>query len=684
MRDFFLEVNESNVSLHKNKIVYKVNPGPILVSRLNRKGKLVQVIYNDPSAGIVPQNSIGKNLTHFCLELQNYKKCKYHLKKAFANAKKQVFQLNVGIQRYHISLLPEASSNKEVEFVLGIVCDMTKEQKAFEQLVFHEDKLKMIQQVANLGYYEWNIIGNEIFCADQVYRNVGLVPQSISPSPESVLSIIHPEDLAMVKDRLAHPLANRKVSDFEFRAVKPDGSIVWLHTRSYILLDQDGHILGKFGTIQDTTSKKVLEMELKELTTRLNKANNALNASQHNLGMAQKIAKLGYFEWDISNGNLFCSDQQFENFDYMPHELTPTIDLFAKRIHPDDIDVVKTATTEITDKKYVEVEFRVLRIDGSIGWLYARINAITNNQGCLTKILGVTQDITEKKQAESRRNKAERDLIFINQVNTRSHYLNRLLLNDYPLEYTSKALSEFGLESQEVYCCFVMQIADSMGNQTGTTHCEEDTAEIKQQVILWLANKGYDKIWYLNTKIIFLVSITDENICTKQHQLDFSRQLTDEIKEQFPALSINIGISGSSSIPFNIKAVYEKADRAAIVANADNHSQIIHFDDIGLYEIAFQLMKDENIATLADSTIGRLVEYDQTRDGNLLLTLKYILEGESLKAVAQKLYIHPNTAIWRKHRIEELLRMSLDKMDTKVTLLLHLKIWELQHKTNFK
>ncbi|CQR70786.1 PAS domain-containing protein [Sporomusa ovata] len=262
MKDCFWELNDNNVSLNNRKTLYEINHGPILVSRLDREGKLVQVNYNDPSTGIATQKILGKNLTHFCLELQNVNKCKYHLKRAFANAQKEVFQLNVGIHQYHISLLPEIkSSNKEIAFVLAIVYDMTKEQKVLDQLVFHNDKL---------------------------------------------------------------------------------------------------------------------------------------SASQHSLEMVQKIAKLGYFEWDSSNGIMYCSDQQYKNFGYTPQETAPTVDLFARRIHPDDSAIIKTMLAQIQNAEYSESEFRVLKSDESVGWVYARLNAITNQQGCLTKVLGVTQDITKK------------------------------------------------------------------------------------------------------------------------------------------------------------------------------------------------------------------------------------------------------------------------------------------------
>lgn len=50
----------------------------------------------------------------------------------------------------------------------------------------------------------------------------------------------------------------------------------------------------------------------------------------------------------------------------------------------------------------------------------------------------------------------------------------------------------------------------------------------------------------------------------------------------------------------------------------------------------------------------------------------------SLKTVGEKLFIHHNTVIWRKGRIEVLLGMSLDKIETRVLLLLYFKIWNLQ------
>ena len=540
----------------------------------------------------------------------------------------------------------------------------------------NEKMLELVQQIANLGFFEWDVTTDHFCCSDQIYKLVGLLPQSSAPSLNWFLHTIHPEDRELIRATITNP-AVAEISEAEYRVVRPDGSLVWMHLRFSSVPNQNGTACKKVGTIQDITSMKKHEIELKDLADCLTQITNSLRSSQRNDKMAQTIAKLGYFEWNITKRKIFWSEQQYLNFGYIPQQATPSTALFRRHLHPDDVGKVKMALRNIPRGKYAETEFRIVSSTGSITWLHARATTVADAQGNLGILLGITQDITEKKLTEERIKKAEKELLFINQLNTRSEYLNRLLTNDYPLEYTSKALNEFGIESQASYCCFVIQTTDKTASPTGDESGE--TSAIMQKALIWLAGRGYDKIWSLHNNIILLMPILDEYLASPHSQLAFSASLSHAIRNQYPSCSLTIGISGTSGIPCNIKELYEKASRAAIVATANRESPIIHFNDIGLYDIAFQLIKDKTITALANGTIGRLAEYDQTRGGNLLLTLKYILEDECLKTVAKKLYIHPNTAIWRKRRIEELLRLSLDNMETKVTLMLHLRIWELQH-----
>ncbi|QDR78993.1 PAS domain-containing protein [Sporomusa termitida] len=518
-----------------NRAEYNGDNMPVLVTRWDCNGYILNILYNDLCLGRPPNQFLGKNFRELGLEKKIYEKCEHYFKRVVATAAKVVFQLRSSTRYYHISYLPESNCPGDVATILGIVRDMTQEQWAKDEM------------------------------------------------------------------NLAHR---------------------------------------KFST--------------------------ALN-----------IAKLGYFEWDFVNNELHWSDQQYKNFGYMPQSFIPTMEFYLSLVYPEDLEIVNM-TNEVARQGFVESEFRIIRPDRTVGWLWARVESIANEQGAFTSLFGTTQDITEQKQTENRILRVAKDLVFSNQLNTRSAYLNRLLVNAYSPEYITKALNEFGIETKAEHCCFVMQLTHKPAG-AAEPPAAAATAKMagKQAVLVWVAEKEIGCTWKFNDDIILLVMVAAAGLTSKQRQIDFANQLISEMKVLFPHISAKIGISGTSGTPIRFRDSYEKANRAVIVA-ASNCAQVVHCDDIGIYEVAFQLLHDENTCALVQNTIGRLAEYDQVRGSNLLFTLELILEEINLKAVSQKLFIHHNTVIWRKRRIEDFLGMSLDKMETKVLLILYLKIWKLQ------
>jgi signal transduction histidine kinase/CheY-like chemotaxis protein len=71
-----------------------------------------------------------------------------------------------------------------------------------------------------------------------------------------------------------------------------------------------------------------------------------------------------------------------------------------KYIHPDDHPHVKEIINDaILNKSTVELEHRVLRMDGRLGWMFSRVIPILNASGDITEWLGMSSDITERKQS---------------------------------------------------------------------------------------------------------------------------------------------------------------------------------------------------------------------------------------------------------------------------------------------
>jgi purine catabolism regulator len=95
--------------------------------------------------------------------------------------------------------------------------------------------------------------------------------------------------------------------------------------------------------------------------------------------------------------------------------------------------------------------------------------------------------------------------------------------------------------------------------------------------------------------------------------------------------------------------------------------------DLGIYRLLYPLWQSDGMETFAHEVLGGLVAYDEKRGGGLVQTLEAYLDlGGGMQEIADRLFIHRNSLIYRLRRIEELTgRMLADPHDR---LLLHLAL----------
>ena len=89
------------------------------------------------------------------------------------------------------------------------------------------------------------------------------------------------------------------------------------------------------------------------------------------------------------------------------------------------------------------------------------------------------------------------------------------------------------------------------------------------------------------------------------------------------------------------------------------------------------IYKQERAHEFIETTIGKLIRYDYDKGTNYLSTLEVILQCSNLKEAAQLLFLHHNTVVFRKRRIEEILDRSIHEFDTKVMLAMAIKLYKL-------
>lgn len=136
-------------------------------------------------------------------------------------------------------------------------------------------------------------------------------------------------------------------------------------------------------------SHKKVEPELLESVTRLRQA--------------QRIAHLGFWDWDFVNNHMFFSDELCSLFGITQEELgTTDFETVQKRLfHPDDYDrVMKHVESAIRNNTPFKIRHRIARPDGEVRYIHVQGEVIRDEGGTPTQLIGTVMDITDYKQTE--------------------------------------------------------------------------------------------------------------------------------------------------------------------------------------------------------------------------------------------------------------------------------------------
>jgi len=137
--------------------------------------------------------------------------------------------------------------------------------------------------------------------------------------------------------------------------------------------------------------------------TERNRADMALRDSRRQLAEAQRIARIGSWEWEPATNRVTWSQELYRIVGVDPGgELG--VESAIGFVHPDDRALLQEAMARIVDDPApFAFELRAVRPDGVVRTLLARGEGIRDDSGRVVRVIGTNQDITEAKQAEEER-----------------------------------------------------------------------------------------------------------------------------------------------------------------------------------------------------------------------------------------------------------------------------------------
>ena len=276
--------------------------------------------------------------------------------------------------------------------------EVTERKRAEEALRESERRLQLAVQVSKTGLWDYDLRSQHVYYSPEWKAQLGCAPGEIGDTIEELQNRLHPEDRerAMTVIRSLNTTSHEFESDFRLR--HKDGSYRWILARGSLLFDAQGQPRRIIGSHMDFTERKKMEEEL-DASRRL--VHRILNATPDLL-----------YIYDLAEGrNTFANRHVTEFLGYsFDRAQALGADLMGEILHPEDAPAVAEhyrRCRDAADGETLEIEYRMRHADGHWCWVRCRDMVFSRTDGIPSKVLGVAQDVTERKHAEDALRKSE-------------------------------------------------------------------------------------------------------------------------------------------------------------------------------------------------------------------------------------------------------------------------------------
>lgn len=161
-----------------------------------------------------------------------------------------------------------------------------------------------------------------------------------------------------------------------------------------------------FGDLEQTKTHlqqitEELESRVTERTAALTESQEQLSRSQSRLVVAQRVAHLGHWEWDLASGQILWSDEVYRILGIKPGDVAPSLDGLIAQVHEDDrVRVEKVIKNALVKGKTKNLDHRVVCPDGTEKIVHQRIKVMEDDYQRPDRIVVTIQDITMRKAQE--------------------------------------------------------------------------------------------------------------------------------------------------------------------------------------------------------------------------------------------------------------------------------------------
>ncbi len=219
-----------------------------------------------PQIGVIPEDRIGNRITDiYPEELVDWAKSYFT---AVFEGKASSFDVELHDRQMYCQTLPIENGEGEIVSGMLVVQDVTERRRAQQELRESEAKFRMLAENLNEIMWMASEHGEEFLYINPAFEKVwGIDRKQLYDEPMYFINAVHPDDRDRVRERFVE-LPEKKFDD-EYRIIRPDGEIRWLHTQGRKVHDKEGGITRIIGTAEDITDRKEAQIQLEEINETL-------------------------------------------------------------------------------------------------------------------------------------------------------------------------------------------------------------------------------------------------------------------------------------------------------------------------------------------------------------------------------------------------------------------------------
>nr|WP_170857031.1 PAS domain S-box protein [Algoriphagus locisalis] len=269
-------------------------------------------------------------------------------------------------------------------------------RQAKEKLQLNESRLVEAQYAAKIGSWETELSNLNVVWSAETFSIFELDSSVFNPSHESFLEYVHEEDKETVNSAFVNSFNSRAYHSIEHRIITGKGNLKYVEERWKVHKNKEGEPVRIFGSCQDITERKMIELELSS-------SKRKIIENEYRLKLAVDAAQLGVWDWNFLKNEVVWNSIMDEIHGLEKNFEGDKYEVWVNSLHAEDKEkVIAKLKNSIDSLENLHSSYRIVKSDGEIAYIKADAIVLRNEQGEPYRMIGINKDITAQKISENK------------------------------------------------------------------------------------------------------------------------------------------------------------------------------------------------------------------------------------------------------------------------------------------